>query len=764
MALPMRSRLSMHQAVAAVLVAVVLGVAFSFIQMGIDYVAERRAVKGEMSQITRAFYQSSVHASFNYGYDLAEQVVEGVFEFLPVYSARINDENGYLLAGKERPLVESRIRWVAEFMFGDLCEYSATLYHPSRKNTVGTLELKIDSVVITQHFLFRSTVTLLSGFLRNLMLATVLSVVFFYMLSRPLNNIINKVSELDTETLDPDSLNEVLPKKNSELRFLVTNIQNFLLRLVEYRKNSTALAERIQSQADLLSMTEELTHTGSWWFDCESGEGGFSTYETRVLGVSTSKNANLSFYLSCVHVDDRSQVKQRFENLIKSGDTYLKHEYRLQVEGGIVKDIVATVQVVRDIRQKAIRIVGADRDVTETKQIEVALNRTQRLNAIGKMAAGLAHDFNNLLGIIIGNLDFLKTQMDVDDKRLKRVDASFRAAKRGEGVVKKMLAFSQNETHAQAVTDVNDIVAELEELLERSLPKNISTHYVLGMELWFSEINGEDLCDALYNLVSNACDAMPNGGDVSVVTKNVVLDEHFRLEHPEVVPGEYVQIKVKDNGEGISAQAKERMFEPFYTTKAAGKGSGLGLSMVYGFVQRSNGFIDVKSFDEIAIEQLHENSLSLETGTSIYIYLPRARGAPLLNQPLQTQKPSRDSYNGEGNILLIDDEEELLFSTQAILEGAGYEVMTLAEASRAEMVLQAAGPFDLVISDVVMPGGVNGYDIAELVKCQYPETKFMLTSGYDEDINDWLEVGGRAFLGKPYQRDSLLGKVKVMLP
>ncbi|OUR90237.1 hypothetical protein A9Q81_19785 [Gammaproteobacteria bacterium 42_54_T18] len=762
MKLPIRNRLSIHQAVAAVLVAVVLGAAFSFIQMGIDYVAERRSVKEEMTQITRAFYQSSTHASFNYGYDLAGQVVEGVFEFLPVYSARIIDENGYLLAGKERPLVKSRMRWLAEFMFGDLCEYNAVLYHPSRKNTVGSLELKVDSVVITQHFLFRSTVTLLSGFLRNLLLASVLSVVFFYMLSRPLNNIIKKVAGLDTEMLDPDSLNDVLPKKNDELHFLVTHIQNFLLRLIEYRKNSTALTEKIQSQADLLSMTEELTHTGSWWFDCENGGGAFSTYETQVLGVPIDQDASLSFYLSCVHVDDQSKVKQRFEYLIQSEDTYLKHEYRLQLEGGIVKDIIATVQVVRDIDRRAIRLVGADRDVTETKQIEMALNQTQRLNAIGKMAGGLAHDFNNLLGIIIGNLDFLKTQIDAEDKRLKHVDASFRAAKRGEDLVNKLLAFSRNENHAKTVVDVNGVVGELEQLLGRSIPKNIQVHYVLGLDLWFSEIDGGDLSDALYNLMSNACDAMPEGGDVFVVTTNIVLGEHFRLEHPEVVPGEYVQIKVKDCGEGMSLLAKERMFEPFYSTKAAGKGTGLGLSMVYGFVQRSNGFVDVKSIDTVAMEQPNKGAKALETGTSISLYLPRSKGAPLLQQRL-SKNPSRESYEGEGRILLIDDEEELLFSTKAILEGVGYEVMTLAEAGRAEMMLQAAGPFDLVICDVVMPGDVNGYEIGEMVKHQYPETKFMLTSGYDEDIKTWAEGDGREFLPKPYQRDVLLGKVKALI-
>ena len=261
---------------------------------------------------------------------------------------------------------------------------------------------------------------------------------------------------------------------------------------------------------------------------------------------------------------------------------------------------------------------------------------------------------------------------------------------------------------------------------------------------------------------------MPKGGDIYVVTKNVVPNEHFQLEHPEVLPGEYVQIKVKDTGEGISIQAKERMFEPFYTTKAAGKGTGLGLSMVYGFVQRSNGFIDVKSVDSVGVdtavmEHVKTANLSLETGTSISLYLPRSKGIPMSKRRDLSEKPSRDSYQGEGRILLIDDEEELLFSTQAILEGVGYEVMTLAEASRAEMVLQAAGPFDLVISDVVMPGGVSGYEIEMLVKNQHPETKIMLTSGYDEDIEVWAEADGREFISKPYQRDVLLGKVKILL-
>ncbi|OUS31563.1 hypothetical protein A9Q99_03055 [Gammaproteobacteria bacterium 45_16_T64] len=756
MELPLTSRLAVRQAILAVVVAIVLGVVFSAIQVGIDYVAERNAVEEEIKQVTRAFYEPSSHASFNYSEKLADQVVGGVFEFLPIYLASIQDENGYVIAGKERPLVNSRLRWLAEAMFGDLCHIRSELVHPSRKTNIGLLEIKMDPVVITQRFLLRSAVTFLSGFARNVMLAIALSFLFFYTLSRPLNRIIEHVVALDTDVLDPDSLRTVMTKKKDELNLLVVSIQGFLRRLMEYRQHKRDLADQVQSQADLLCMTEELTRTGSWSFNYDTGEGRFSQNQYQVLGIDVTASANFDTYLSRVHEDDRENIRLRFSLLVESGEASLRHEYRLQMDDRQIKNIVATVRVSRDNHTGTIKLIGADQDVTESRVIENALNRTQRLNAIGKMAGGLAHDFNNLLGIIIGNLDFLKSLMPDDDKRLKQVDASFRAAKRGEDLVNKLLSFSRNETQIRQPLGVNDLVLGLQELVERSVPQNINVRYVLGMDLWFTNIDGGDLGDALYNLVSNACDALPLGGDISVVTNNKVLGERYRQEHPDVIPGEYVEIKVSDNGEGISQLAQERMFEPFYTTKPAGKGTGLGLSMVYGFVQRSEGYINVKSVDRAGVEVLKAR----ETGTTFYIYLPRCE-APTCVPVIEEQV---GDLSGHGRILLIDDEDELLETAQAILEHAGYEVMTLADADRLSVILQCVDPFDLVISDIVMPGCMSGYDVHAAIKEHCSETQVMLTSGYDEDALAWAQQDGSDFLPKPYTQKDILTKVKKLIP
>lgn len=755
MELPLTSRLAVRQAILAVFVAIVLGVVFSIIQVSIDYVAERKAVEEEIKQVTRAFYEPSSHASFNYSEKLATQVVSGVFEFLPIYMASIQDENGYVIAGKVRPLEDSRIRWLAEAMFGDLCYIRSELSHPSRKTSIGRFELKMDPVVITQRFLLRSAVTFVSGFARNVMLAIALSILFFYTLSRPLNTIIEHVVALDADVLDPDSMRSVMPKKHDELGVLAQSIQGFLQRLVEYRQHKKVLANQVQAQSDLLCMTEELTQTGSWSFDSVSGKGRLSQYEYQVLGIDRAANITLENYLSRVHPEDRESVRLRFLSLTRYDETNLRHEYRLQMDDGRIKNVLATVRVSKDSDTGSLVLVGADQDVTESKVIENALSRTQRLNAIGKMAGGLAHDFNNLLGIIIGNLDFLRSMMDEDDKRLKRVDASFRAAKRGEDLVNRLLSFSRNETQVRQPLSVNELMLDFQDLVERSVPPNIQVRYILGMDLWYCNIDSGDIGDALYNLVSNACDAMPKGGEISIITNNKVLGERYRQDHPDVIPGEYVEIKISDQGEGMSVLAQERMFEPFYTTKPAGKGTGLGLSMVYGFVQRSDGYIHVKSIDQ---DSINDTDLR-ETGTTFSLYLPRCpepMTQPSISEPME-------DLSGRGRILLVDDEDDLLTTAQVILEHAGYEVMTLADADRLSVVMQCVDPFDVVISDIVMPGNMSGYDVHAYVKEHAPETQVILTSGFDESVLAWSQQEGSEFLSKPYSQKELLTKVKQLL-
>ena len=383
------------------------------------------------------------------------------------------------------------------------------------------------------------------------------------------------------------------------------------------------------------------------------------------------------------------------------------------------------------------------------ERAERAQRRSQKMDAIGQLTGGIAHDFNNLLGIIMGNLELLEDSLEVDDEMLKRIQAIEKAGSRAATLTRQLLSFSRSEAKHITTININTAISEMSEIITRSLTPEIKVKYTVCDDLWLTEIDNGDFCDALLNLCINARDSITGHGSLRVETHNVILGEAFCKKNLGSVPGEYIDVVVGDTGEGIADDMKDRIFEPFFTTKDQGKGTGLGLAMVYAFVKRSNGYIKCDS--EVGI------------GTTFHIYLPKKEGAELSAQ-VGAKKKEHVPY-GEETVLIVDDEEALKDLAEIILEAQGYYVFTASDGIQALDVLEKHPEVDLLFSDIVMPNGLNGYELAERAVSMKPSIKVLLTSGFagDSESQGSYEKFKENMINKPYSQTELLKKIRATL-
>ncbi|MCB1761418.1 MAG: PAS domain S-box protein [Gammaproteobacteria bacterium] len=359
-------------------------------------------------------------------------------------------------------------------------------------------------------------------------------------------------------------------------------------------------------------------------------------------------------------------------------------------------------------------VFGIARDITEEQATEQQLRRAQKMDAVGQLTGGIAHDFNNILGIILGNLDLLARQIAGDTRAGKLLDAIKISAERAANLTKQLLGFSRNQAREITTVDLNRLLEDMQSLIQRSITPSIEVEYQLTSEPWSTNIDADEFKDALLNLILNARDALPEGGHLTIETANAVLDERYCRVHPAALPGLYAACSVSDNGVGITTAQQERIFEPFYTTKERGRGTGLGLSMVFGFIKRSGGHIELYSEPGI--------------GTSVTLYLPRSAKAVEPIAVVDDRSAPRSRFHEL--ILLVDDEPELLALAIAQLHELGYRTLSAVNGKQALELLSNEPGIDLLLSDVVMPGGMDGYQLAERALVVKPDLKILLTSGF----------------------------------
>ncbi|MCB1852825.1 MAG: PAS domain S-box protein [Gammaproteobacteria bacterium] len=409
----------------------------------------------------------------------------------------------------------------------------------------------------------------------------------------------------------------------------------------------------------------------------------------------------------------------------------------------------ATITPIRDDSDKITGYMAVKEDINLQKLTQEAMRRSQKMQALGHLTGGIAHDFNNLLGIIIGNLDFLRRLVCDDERALNRVETASKATLRGAALTKQLLSFSSRQGMTREATDVNRIIHEMGDLLARSLNPEVVLETHLNASLWITEIDPGELEDALLNLALNAKAAMPNGGNLIITTGNVHLDEYYAHFQADAQPGDYVELTIADNGCGMTQEVQEHAFEPFFSTRPKGEGTGLGLSMVYGFVQRAGGHATIQS--------------APGSGTRIQLYLPRSQQT---TESAGMRSISRVSTPaGKESILVVDDEQELMELTVEFLTEAGYQVITATNGVEAMESLAQHPEIDLLFSDVLMPGGMNGYDLVVQAQKKYPALRVLLTSGFTDNtvLSDVKRNLSTDILNKPYRKEELLQRIKRIL-
>ncbi len=422
---------------------------------------------------------------------------------------------------------------------------------------------------------------------------------------------------------------------------------------------------------------------------------------------------------------------------------------------GFVDHVLASDGSARTIMWTAVPDVGSDlfyiigRDLTEQHRTEEALRQAQKMEAVGQLTGGLAHDFNNLLTGIMGNLELL--QHRVARGRLEDLDrfilAAQGAGRRAASLTQRLLAFSRRQTLDPRPTDVNRLISGLEDMLRRTMGPETSLEVIGAGGLWPACIDAGQLENALLNLCINARDAMPDGGRLTIETANKWLDDRSGRER-DLPPGQYISVCVTDTGTGMDQHTIDRAFEPFFTTKPLGHGTGLGLSMIYGFARQSGG--QVRIYSELGM------------GTTICIYLPRYVGDA--EDDVEEMVAALPDH-GSGTILIVDDEATIRHLVNEVLDEVGYTVIGAADGAAGLKVLQSGARIDLLITDVGLPNGMNGRQVADAGRSLRPGLKVLFITGYAENAavgNGHLEPG-MELLTKPFTLDALTSKVNEMM-
>ena len=392
--------------------------------------------------------------------------------------------------------------------------------------------------------------------------------------------------------------------------------------------------------------------------------------------------------------------------------------------------------------------LAVTRDVTETKGLEAQLRQAQKMEAIGQLAGGVAHDFNNLLCIINGYSDILFNALRPDDPMRNLVDEIRKAGERSASLTRQLLAFSRKQVIAPRALDLNTVILDLEKMLRRIVGEDIDLATSLAPGLGSIKADPSQIEQVLLNLVVNAREAMPQGGKLTIETRNVNLDEDYARARSEVRPGPYVLLAVSDTGCGMTAEVKAHLFEPFFTTKGPGQGTGLGLATVYGIVKQSGGHVAVNS----------EPGL----GTTFRVYLPIVEAAVQVRDSKAATAPAP---RGSETILLIEDDEGVRALTRHALQSSGYTVLVAREGQEALRIGRwRQEPIHLLVSDVVMPG-LGGRQLSERLRLLHPEMKVLFLSGYTDDavVRHGVLEGEVNFLQKPFTPAALARKVREVL-
>ncbi len=537
--------------------------------------------------------------------------------------------------------------------------------------------------------------------------------------------------------VDPGELRVIRP--DGQVRWIYRSIRVFhdeagnpvksvatMLDVTERKRVEAALLERemqLRQAGEHLALAQEVAGLGSIELDLRTETEQWSAEAYRILGLApgTAGTAAMRFR-AVVHPDD-APLFDRVGKLARAGKDVESGELRIVRPDGEIRHIYQVVRVLRDDSGNPTKVVTTVQDITarkvaqlERQELERQLTQAQKMEAVGNLTGGVAHDFNNLLSVILGRLEMAQEELSDRPQVRDWIRTCIGAAKRGAVLTRSMLAFSRQQPLDPVEVDLTEALRDVIALLPRTLGETIDIVMKSAPDLWHCVADPSQLQNALLNLALNARDAMPQGGKLTIAAENARLDEFYAAQNADVLAGDYVALSVSDTGTGMSAHVKARAFEPFFTTKEVGRGSGLGLSMVYGFVRQSGGH--VKIYSEVG------------QGTTVTLYLPRSLAAA---ERVLASMPVPPPINGSGTIVVVEDDDDMRALATTQLQRLGYTVHSASTGPDALEMIDRNPEARLLLTDLTLPGGLSGRDLARRAQGRLPHLRILYMSGYSED-------------------------------
>jgi len=496
---------------------------------------------------------------------------------------------------------------------------------------------------------------------------------------------------------------------------------------------------RIQEQARLLDEANDAIFVHDLDYHVTFWNAGAA----RLYGWGESDALGADVRTLVCPLDQWPAYQASVEQVVSAGQWRGPFEQVRQDGSGVV--VEANWTVLHDEHGQSRAVLAINRDMTEELALRGQIEQIQRLEVLGQLTGGIAHDFNNLLTVVMGSTEQLTESLPQGSSQHTLATTAGMAARRGADLTRRLLAFARRQPLQPHPRDLNDIVAGVRPLLQQTLGERISVDLDLEADVWTALVDQPQLEACIVNLAVNARDAMPEGGRILIETRNAELDDSYASTHSEVAPGEYLMLALSDSGTGMSPEVLSHAFDPFFTTKPPGSGSGLGLSMVYGFVKQSGGHAKIYS--------------ELGHGTTVKVYLPRTTAAVALDRP----EPVMVVAGNDEHVLVVEDDDLVRASVTEQLLSLAYRVTAVASAGEALHALESGVAFDLLFTDVVMPD-MDGRELAKLVQEKYPDLPILLTSGYTEHLAlGYGAVVQWRFLSKPYTRSELAGSLRAVL-
>lgn len=531
-----------------------------------------------------------------------------------------------------------------------------------------------------------------------------------------------------------------------------------------------------KAEEELIASREKFTKMAQtmpnhvWTAD---SEGGLTWLNDQLYHFTGYNEGELygNDWARAVHPDDLDEAAQNWTEAIQQGKEY-EAEFRIRKADGSYRWHLVRAAPLQSVSGKLTGWVGTNTDIQDRKTVEdqiaslnaalesrVAkrnqeletlhdtLRQSQKMEAIGALAGGIAHDFNNLLQVINGNLEMTAREIPEGTRGRERLDQALKSVMRGATLASQLLSFARKQPLAPVVINLRQLLADTGDILSSAVGEGIEIDTAIADDLWNTNVDAHNLENAILNLAINARDAMNRQGKLTIHAKNVDLTGRDAPPCPGLERGQYVALAIEDTGTGIAPEVLERIFEPFFTTKSDGHGTGLGLSMVYGFAKQSGGHVTINS--------------TLGSGSTITLYLPRTLADVAAPQPIGLN----GRMGGHETILVVEDDDDVRDTAIGMLTDLGYHILQASDPESALGIVTGGAPIDLLFTDVIMPGRMTGHDLAEAIRDMRPDLPVLFTSGYVQDsiVQDGQLNAGIQLLGKPYTQQTLAQKIREVL-